>query len=519
MYITQSLKRAMQVNGKGTATIFADRQQTWNQFGGRVARLAGAFQELELSDSGRIAILSLNSDRYLEVFYAVPWAGGIIVPLNTRLAVPELVYMLNDAGAELLIVDDAFVPLLTELKGKLATVRHTIYAGEGPAPDGLLAYETILAAANPIADAERGGDAVAGIFYTGGTTGVPKGVMLTHTNFVSAALQFVGYFNREDPMCSLHAAPMFHIAGASGHICVTMMHGSHMMIPRFDPVAVAAAIQKHQVTNVMLIPTMIGMMVNHPRIREYNISSLRCISYGGAPMPEALIERLLELAPHCKLVQGFGQTETCAACTFLVGKYHVFAGPHSGKTKSCGQALFGLEVKIVDAQDKEVGRGEVGEIAVRGTTVMVGYWNQPEETARVLRAGWLHTGDAGRMDEDGFIYIVDRLKDVIITGGENVYSAEVENVLYRHPAVAMCAVIGIPNEQWGEQVHAVVVPREGQTLTAEDLMVYCKGQIAGFKLPRSFEIRTDPLPISAVGKIQKAKLRAPYWAERERMVN
>ena len=203
----------------------------------------------------------------------------------------------------------------------------------------------------------------------------------------------------------------------------------------------------------------------------------------------------------------------------MEGKYHVFAGPHSGKTKSCGQALFGLEVKLVDAQGKEVRCGEVGEIAVRGTVVMAGYWNQPEETARVLRNGWLHTGDAGRMDEDGFIYIVDRLKDVIITGGENVYSAEVENVFYRHPAVAMCAVIGIPNDQWGEQVHAVVVPKEGQTVTAEELIVYCKGQLAGFKLPRSVEIRTDPLPISAAGKIQKAKLRAPYWAAQERIVN
>jgi long-chain acyl-CoA synthetase len=455
----------------------------------------------------------------LEVFYAVPWVGGIIVPLNTRLAVPELVYMLNDASAEILIVDDAFVPMLADLKGRLETVRHVIYAGEGQAPDGVLDYEAILEAADPIADAERGGDAMAGIFYTGGTTGVPKGVMLTHTNFVSSAIQFIGYFNGEEPMCNLHVAPMFHIADAGSLVCLTMMNGAHVILSRFDPLEVAAAIQKHQVTNVLLIPTMIGMMVNHPRIREYDISSLRCISYGGAPMPEALIERLLELAPNCKLVQGFGQTETCSACTFLEGKYHVFAGPHSGKTKSCGQALFGLEAKIVDAQGQEVRRGEVGEIAVRGTTVMAGYWNQPEETARVLRDGWLHTGDAGRMDEDGFIYIVDRLKDVIITGGENVYSAEVENVLYRHPAVAMCAVIGIPHEQWGEQVHAVVVPKEGQLVTAEELIAFCKGQIAGFKLPRSVEIRTDPLPISAVGKIQKAKLRAPYWTDRERMVN
>jgi long-chain acyl-CoA synthetase len=310
---------------------------------------------------------------------------------------------------------------------------------------------------------------------------------------------------------------MFHIAAAGSIICVTMMKGAHVMLSRFEPLEVAAAIQQYQVTNVLLIPTMIGMMVNHHRIQEYDLSSLRCISYGGAPMPEPLIARLRALAPHCRLVQGYGQTETCSACTFLEGKYHVFEGSNSGKTKSCGQAIVGLEIKLADARGEEVSPGDVGEIAVRGTTVMAGYWNQPEQTALVLRDGWMYTGDAGRMDEDGFLYIVDRLKDMIITGGENVYSAEVENVLYRHPAVAMCAVIGIPHDLWGEQVHAVVVLREGQTATAEELMTFCKGQIAGYKCPRSVEVRTDPLPISGAGKIQKAKLRAPYWAGREQM--
>jgi long-chain acyl-CoA synthetase len=235
------------------------------------------------------------------------------------------------------------------------------------------------------------------------------------------------------------------------------------------------------------------------------------MNYGGSPMPPALIPRAREAFPRCRFFQGYGQTETSPNITMLQDKYHVFEGPFAGKAASAGQPVFTMEVKIVDESDRELARGSIGEVVTRGPNVMAGYWNKPEETEKALRGGWMHTGDVGYMDEDGFVYIVDRLKDMIISGGENVYSVEVEHVIYQHPAVAMCAVIGIPSEQWGEAVHAIVVPKEGFTITAEELLQHCRQHIAGYKCPRSVDIRQSPLPMSAAGKLLKRELRAPYW--------
>lgn len=510
MYITQGLKRAVQLNGQSIATIDGDRQQSWQQFADRVARLAGAFQDLDLNQGDRIAILSLNSDRYLEVYYAVPWFGGVIVPLNTRLAVPELVYMLNDAGATCLLVDDTFAPLVPELQEQLETVRHFIHMGEEETAAPLLDYETLLTQAEALADAERGGDALAAIFYTGGTTGQPKGVMLSHTNFVAAALGFFAHIYTKNIMTYLHSAPMFHIADAAANIGVTLSNGTHVMMPRFDPNATARHIQDHQITHVVLIPTMLAMMVEQGVIHRYELSSLELVIYGGAPMPERLIQELRIQASHCEFMNVYGLTESCAAVTFLEHRHHSFEGNENGRANSVGRTIFHMEVRITEGEGREVAKGEIGEIAIRGPKVMLGYWNKPEETARSLRDDWLYTGDLGYMDEDGFVYIVDRLKDMIITGGENVYSSEVENVLYHHPAVATCAVIGIPHTVWGEQVHAIIVPQEGQSVTLGEIIDFCKGKIAGYKCPRSVEIRSEPLPISGAGKIQKAKLRETY---------
>jgi long-chain acyl-CoA synthetase len=518
MFITQGLKRAAQVNRDGIATVDGERRHTWSAFALRVAKLAGALRALGLEPRGRVAVLAFNSDRYLEYFYAVPWAGGIIVPLNVRLTPPELGYMLRDAAVQILVVDEAHLRMLPDLTAQ-APIPHNIYAGDGNAPENLLYHESILAAADPAPDAGQGGDDIAGIFYTGGTTGLPKGVMLTHTNLVSNALVSLLNIYEGEPWTYLHSAPMFHIADCQWNVGVTLHAGTHVFIPRFAPEPMLTAIEKYRVTHCALVPTMVNMLCNFDGREKYEVSTLRGMNYGGSPMPPALIVKARRAFPHCRFFQGYGQTETAPNVSMLSDKYHDPDGPFADKLASAGQPVFTVDMKIVDLNDQELSRGTVGEIVVRGPNVMAGYWNKPEETAQTLRDGWLHTGDLGYLDEDGFLFIVDRLKDLIISGGENIYSAEVEHVIYQHPAVAMCAVIGIPDEKWGEAVYAIVVVRQGQSLDDGEIITYCREHIAGYKCPRSVEIRTEPLPMSGAGKILKRELRAPFWEGKTRAVN
>ncbi|KAB2904006.1 MAG: long-chain-fatty-acid--CoA ligase [Anaerolineae bacterium] len=517
MYITQGLKRAVQVNRRGIATIDGERQRTWGTFVERVAKFAGALKKLGLRPQGRVAILSLNSDYYLECFFAIAWAGGIVVPLNIRLAMPELVYMLNDAGVQILVVDETHKDKLPELLPQSNSIQHVILTGEGTLPDDALRYEDILMDAAPLPDVGYGGDDVVGIFYTGGTTGLSKGVMLSHTNLISNAITVLLNIYEGEPWVYLHSAPMFHIADAQWMVGVTMQAGTHVFMPKFIPEEMLKNIQKYKVTHCALVPTMVNMLLNLSNRDQYDVSTLRGMNYGGSPMAPALISRARQAFPKCRLFQGYGQTETSPNVSMLVDKFHDPA--YASKFESAGQPMLTVEVRIVDEDDHELPIGEVGEIVVRGPNIMKGYWNKPEETAHALRGGWMHTGDIGFMDEDGFLYIVDRLKDVIISGGENVYSVEVEAALYQHPAVAVCAVIGIPDAKWGESVHAIVVLRDGESITAETLIEHCRTRIAGYKCPRSIEIRHEPLPMSGAGKILKRELRAPYWAGMSRAVN
>lgn len=521
MYLTQGLKRAVQVNRDGTATIdhHHQRRQTWGAFAERVARLAGALKNLGLETDGRIAVLAFNSDTYLEYFFAVQWAGGILVPLNVRLAPPELVYMLNDAGVTILVVDAAFTAMLPQLLPDTPAIQHVIVIGDDAPPADTLHHETLLAAAEPIPDAERGQDDVAGIFYTGGTTGLPKGVMLTHTNLISNAMTALLNMYEGTPWVYLHSAPMFHIADAQWMIGATLMAGTHVFVPKFDPENMLKMIEQYQITHCALVPTMVNMLLNVKNLEQYDLSSLRGMNYGGSPMAPALIARTRKAFPTCRLFQGYGQTETSPNVSMLLDKYHDPDGAFADKIESAGQPMFTVEVKIVDLEDNALPTRVVGEIAVRGPNIMQGYWNKPDETAYALRNGWMHTGDVGFMDEDGFLYIVDRVKDMIISGGENVYSVEVEAAIYQHSAVAMCAVIGIPDEKWGEAVHAVVVLRDGASLTHDELIQHCRTLIAGYKCPRSVEISHNPLPMTGAGKILKRALRAPFWGDQTRAVN
>ena len=513
MYLTQGLHRAIQQKPNAIATIHNGRRHSFAQLGDRVARLAGALQHIGMKSGDRVAMLSLNSDRYLEYYLAVLWGGGVVNPVNIRWSPTEIAYSLDDCDCHILIVDDLFAPMLPELKDRSKVLRTVIWAGEGAScPEGMLSYETILAGARPIADVMRGYDDVAGIFYTGGTTGFPKGVMLTHANMVSNTLGMLSTRPTRSDDIGLHSAPMFHLADVAFMMGLLLRGATHTFVPAFNPVAVLETIARERVTESVLVPTMIQMLVDHPDIKNYDLSSLQWLVYGASVISEAVLERAFAAIPNAKFTQAYGMTELAPIATILTAEYHTLSGPHAGKLRSAGRAVMGTDVRIVDSEGHEVSRGTVGEVAVRGANVMKGYWNKPAETASAIKNGWMHTGDGGYMDEEGFVFIVDRIKDMIVTGGENVYSAEVENALAKHPAIAMCAVIGIPDHKWGETVHAAIVFKPNAEATVEEIKAHCKTLIAGYKCPRSIEFRTA-LPISGAGKLLKYKLREQFAQE------
>jgi len=502
MYLTQPLHRNRQQKPNDIATICGERTFTHAEFYDRVARLAGGLRASGAEPGDRIAILALNSDRYFEFIHAIAWADAVMVPVNIRWSAKEIAYSLVEAGVRILAVDDAFLSLLGAVRELTPGLETILHCGDAPTPDGMLSYEALVAESDPLPDAHRRGDALAGIFYTGGTTGFPKGVMLSHRNLFASAMGCAAAGTVTANGRVLHAAPMFHLADLGLAVIHSALGGSHVFIPSFEPVATMAAIGQHGITDVLLVPTMIQMIADHPRRAEFDLSSLRQLTYGASPISEALIDRARKAFPAAEFAQAYGMTELAPAATILRDEHH--ADP--ALRRSAGKPAPHVLVKITDEAGDEVPRGTVGEIVVSGENVMLGYWNKPEETAAAVRDGWMHTGDGGYMDENGFVFIADRIKDMIISGGENVYSVEVENAIAKHPAVTQCAVIGVPDPQWGERVHAVVSISDESTLELEELREHCKKEIAGYKVPRSMEI-VDEFPLSAAGKILKAELR------------
>ncbi len=520
MYLSQSLRRAALVSGSEIATVNGERRHTYRQLLDRVQRLAGAIRNtLGLAEGARGAILALNSDRYFEFSYAMPWAGCVFVPINTRLAPPEIAYWLEDSGAEVLFVDDAFLPAVEVLAGKMPSVRELVYVGDGDTPVGMRAFEDLIANAAAIEDAGKGYDDLAALYYTGGTTGVSKGVMLSHRNIIANALNTIPALEFKPDMRWLHAAPMFHIADGLAIFGVTMVAGRHVFIPGFEPVTVMKTIEAEGITESLWVPTMINLFANHADVDKYDFSSMRYLTYGASPMPAAVVKKAIEVLPGVRFTHAYGQTECAPLVSFNGPEAHEGEGLKNELYKSCGKPGLTVDVKIIDTEGNTVAPGVVGELCSRGPNIMLGYWNKPEQTAAALHDGWMHSGDGAYMDENGYLYIVDRVKDMIISGGENVYSAEVENAIYRHPAVVECAVIGVPNDKWGERVHAIVRPVDGEYVDEAAIIAHCHELIAGYKCPRSVTLRDEPLPVSGAGKILKTDLRKPYWEGRDKAVN
>ncbi|MDT0200679.1 long-chain-fatty-acid--CoA ligase [Nocardioides sp. AE5] len=507
MQITQSLHTAMQTGPGRVSTIFGDRVRTIADTTDRVARFAGALRDLGVSDGERVGIYALNSDRYHEFLYAVPWAGGAVNPVNSRWSATEVAYSLVDCGTNILLVDDAFASTVAELRAKAPNLHTVIFCGEGDAPEGTLPYEELVAANDPVEDARRSDDDLYGVYYTGGTTGDPKGVMLDHRALLTSAM---GSLVTTDILSRggvlLHAAPMFHLADGAAWNIANLTGATHVIVPSFTVAGVVRAIEGHRVTDALLVPTMIQAVVDSPESEGADLSSMQHIMYGASPISESTLARAREVFSNARFTQAYGMTELAPVATLLGPDDH----DNPALARSCGRAAAHAEVRVVDAEDRLLPPGEVGEIVSRGDHMMQGYWNKPEESAKALAGGWMHTGDAGYMDENGYFFVVDRIKDMIITGGENVYSVEVENVLVKDERILQAAVVGVPDDQWGERVHAFLILEPGAEITVEDVRDWCRQHIANYKLPRSIDV-VDAFPLSGAGKVLKRELRAAFW--------
>jgi len=509
MYITQALKRNVQLFPDKTSTSYMDRKFTWKETIERVSKLAFSIKKMNILDGDRVAILAHNSDRYFEFLYSVSWAGGVFVPINTRLAPPEIQFWINDSESKIIFVDKSFAEIIKNLSkdNKIPTIKEIIYLSDDDSQDDMINYESLISNDTAI-DALKGYNDLAGLFYTGGTTGRSKGVMLSHTNMVIDALNCAIMANMNEEAKWLHAAPMFHIADCAGLFAISQVGGSHYFIPGFVPNLFFEAVSKHKITTTILVPTMVNMAVHDTEIKNYDLNSLKKIMYGTSPMPEPVIVKAMEMLPNCTFYHAYGQTECAPLLTCSGPEAHVFEGPLAYKFKSCGRAVAGVELKIADDHGNEVPRGEVGEIHARGPNIMLGYWRQKELTDKAIENGWMKTGDGAKMDDEGYIFIVDRVKDMIISGGETIYPSEVENVLGKHNSIKDLAIVGCQDKKWGEIVCAFVVLHDNMNLTEQNLIGWAKKRLASYKCPKKvFFIDDNEMPRNATGKILHKDLR------------
>jgi long-chain acyl-CoA synthetase len=488
----QPLTRALTIAPGACAVVCQDSRRTFAELGARCRRLAGAMRTLGLAPGDRVGVIALNSDRYLELYLGLPAAGYVLVPVNSRLAAAEMQAILDDAGVRMVFTD----------------ARYPGVAG-GPRsltiPDD---YEDLIASADevPLGEGVAEND-LAALFYTSGTTGAAKGAMHTHRSLVSSALHFMATWPFDGQTRWLVASPMFHTGGILATLATVWAGGTHVIMPRFDPDLAVDLIEREGVTHTLLVPTMLAAAAGAQLTRPRDVSTLRYLSHGASPISGETLRRAREAFPGAELLHVYGTTETTPITTLLPHEERILDTP---LIRSCGQPATGVEMRVVDNGMNDLPPGAVGQIAVRSPSVMAGYWRKPEATAEVMRGAWYLTGDLGYRDEDCYIYLVDRVKDMIVSGGENIYSTEVEDALASYPGVEEVAVFGVPHPRWGESVYAVVFCR--RDATPDELVAHCREQIAGFKVPRCIELCAEPLPKSAAGKILKRKLRDPHWA-------
>ncbi|MFI4999063.1 MAG: fatty acid--CoA ligase [Reyranellales bacterium] len=499
----------------GTAAIVHEgRITTYADLDRAASRVANGLIAEGIKPRTRVAHLDKSSDLFFELLFGVAKANAVMVSVNWRLAPPEILHIVNDAEAEILFVGEEYFPVVEKIRGELKTVRKIVaMGGRHAAWDSFTAWRDRQSVGDPQLPASANDTAVQ--FYTSGTTGLPKGAELTNANFAWMFSSWTKDWLLAPGVPNLVCLPMFHIGGAGWGIAGLYAGATNHVVREFVPAQILEIVQRERLQVMLLVPAMILFLVQAPQIRETDLSSLRLIVYGAAPIPAELLKQAMAVFP-CGFQQVYGLTETTGAITLLPPEDHDPAD--AGKLLSCGYAQKGVELRILGDNGEDLPAGSVGEIAVRSPQIMGGYWKLPEATTRAIQGDWFLTGDAGYLDDKGYLYIYDRVKDMIVSGGENIYPAEVESALFGHPGVADVAVIGVPDDRWGEAVKAIVVKKPGARVTPGELITWARERIAGYKLPKSVDF-IEALPRNPTGKILKRELRKAYWGSKERQVN
>jgi acyl-CoA synthetase (AMP-forming)/AMP-acid ligase II len=510
-FIFDAVREYAETRPTQSALIFGDRVTSYRDLALHATRVANGLSSFDLKPQSRIALLTGNNDYFFEIWFGAALGNFVLTPINARLAPPEVAYIVNDSRAEVLIVDGPFQELVGEISGDLTTVRTIISFHEHPDWPHYPQWRDQQSSAEVQVTADPRDTMVQ--MYTSGTTGFPKGVELNHTGVLACARAMMGLEAWEPGEVALVTAPLFHTAGSAWANCALQSGGTDVLLPETTPASILKSFEENKVTEVLLVPAVIQMLLQSPDCVSKDFSSLRRILYGASPIAVPVLRQAMEVFA-CEFEQGYGLTETVGPVAMLRPDDHL----HDDKLQSCGKAVSSAEIRVVDPDGIDCSAGDVGEIIVAGVQVMNGYLNRPEDTAAAIKDGWLHTGDAGYFDDDGYLYIHDRLKDMIVSGAENVYPAEVERVLEDYPGIAEVAVIGVPDKQWGEAVKAVVVAQADVILAEDDIIEFARTRIARFKCPKSVDI-VATIPRNPSGKILKKELRAPYWEGHERKVS
>ena len=517
-------QRAVAYFGNKVGIVDGEKRFTYAEYDQRVNRFANAMSDLGIGKGDVVSFITYNTHQLLEAYYAVPQISGVLNPINIRLTHHEVEYILNHSEAKALCFHYDFMPLVDNLRDKLNGVKHYIVMDQEKNVDWAHDYEFLLAKASPTAvvnldDIDE--NAVAELFYTSGTTGAPKAAAITNRSLYIHTLTAIPSFGVSDRDVLLHIVPLFHVNGWGTPQFLTAVGGRHVMLRKVDFGEILRLVEKEKVTKLLGVPTIFNGMLHHPDLKKYDLSSLEEVVIGGAPSPYSLIEGI-EDNIGCRAYVGYGLTETTPFMAIARPKSHLPSDESTRRSYQVktGLPIVGMRVRVVDDEGNDVPRDEksIGEIVIRSNTVMKEYLKDPEGTSKVVIDGWFHTGDMAVVDEEGYLTIVDRKKDIIISGGENISSVEVEKVIQNHPAVFETVVIGIPDEKWGEVVRALVVLKQGKKATEEEIISHVREHLAGYKAPKSVEFR-DELSKGGTGKINKRELREPYWAEFEKRIH